>query len=415
MDDVLFLELQQLTAAQLAALLPEDLEMDAEPQAAARVAAQALAKAGLAGEAGAGKAGPGEAGTGGAPAEKGRRAGAATAAGKGKRPLRFARLGLVAGAALMVATAAWAALTLGHWRPFGSTTLPQPASSAAAPGGAALQGGTGTPPGGASQGAIPAGAGVFIPAVALPENVEPGTSFDMIALVVYRGGIYTAIQGLPCESEAAQQAWLGQHLGTATGTIDEWSTQADYATEFAGTMVGEVYTANGYDPAFRLAIPVSHQPDGIVGEDGAVSQPEMVYEVWFMERLNGIGLETGADLYDTRLKMPGQVAALRYTPKETWSDQHDPRTDHTRPLEGLADGEMDAFVEALCAAPFVGPLEDLLPHSPYLTLHCTLQDGSVVNLRLIRGGYVQYLGMGEYFLEMPGAVFDRMVAACGGF
>ena len=41
-----------------------------------------------------------------------------------------------------------------------------------------------------------------------------------------------------------------------------------------------------------------------------------------------------------------------------------------------------------------------------------MSDGTTVELRLIEGGYVGYQGLGWYFVKMPGAAFDAVLAAC---
>ena len=45
-------------------------------------------------------------------------------------------------------------------------------------------------------------------------------------------------------------------------------------------------------------------------------------------------------------------------------------------------------------------------------LFISMSDGTTVELRLIEGGYVGYQGLGWYFVKMPGAVFDAVLAAC---
>ena len=105
----------------------------------------------------------------------------------------------------------------------------------------------------------------------------------MIACVVYDGAVYTQGEWLDDAS-----ALLGEYLGHATGSIDEWSDETDYV-EFAGTMSGELYTVVGYDPDFRICC---------LNDDGSAM---------LLERLNGISLDTGADLFDQRLHLPERM------------------------------------------------------------------------------------------------------------
>lgn len=45
---------------------------------------------------------------------------------------------------------------------------------------------------------------------------------------------------------------VGEQLGTATGSIDEWSSQEEYAKECASTYTGPFYAMKGYDEGFRI-------------------------------------------------------------------------------------------------------------------------------------------------------------------
>ena len=135
-------------------------------------------------------------------------------------------------------------------------------------------------------------AGVYIPAIELPET-QDGLAMDMIACVVYNGAVYT--QGAWLEDASAL---LGEYLGRATGGIDEWSDESEYGVEFAGTVAGELYAVKGYDTGFRICC---------LNDDGSAL---------LLERLNGITLDTGADLFETRLHLPERLEALSFLTHE---------------------------------------------------------------------------------------------------
>ena len=42
-------------------------------------------------------------------------------------------------------------------------------------------------------------------------------------------------------------------MGTATGLIDEWTPKEGYV-ELAGSVSGDFYTVNGFDPTFLLCM-----------------------------------------------------------------------------------------------------------------------------------------------------------------
>lgn len=227
--------------------------------------------------------------------------------------------------------------------------------------------------------------GVHIPAIELPEPAD-GIAADMIACVVYNGAVYT--QGEWLDDPPAH---LGDYLGRAVGSLDEWSEESDYV-EFAGTMAGELYTVVGYDPDFRICC---------LHEDGSAL---------LLERLNGITLDTGADLFDTRLHLPERMEDVTYLTHSDWNNA----VYDFKPL-GLDEGTVSAFLDELCASRFVYTWEtdpDIYDSGVQGHLFFTLSDGLTVELRLIEGGYVGYQNLGWYFVKMPGEVFDAVLAAC---
>lgn len=229
-------------------------------------------------------------------------------------------------------------------------------------------------------------AGVYIPAIELPEPAD-GVAMDMIACVVYNGAVYT------------QGAWLdnasdlvGEYLGHATGGIDEWSDESEYTVEFAGTMSGELYAVKGYDTDFRICC---------LNDDGSAM---------LLERLNGITLDTGADLFETRLRLPERLEGLTYLTHEDWNNA---AKNYLTPE--LSEETVSAFLAELCAGKFVYTWEterDIYDRPVQGHLFCALSDGTTVELRLIEGGYVGYQGLGWYFVKMPGETFDAVLAAC---
>ena len=231
--------------------------------------------------------------------------------------------------------------------------------------------------------------GVTIPAVKLPES-DSGVSLSMIGLVVYDGRIYTQAQSLKLD-DAGVAGWLGEKLGTATGNLNEWSTQSDYATEFASTIMGDVYAVKGFDTTFRLCIPM---PD----YDGGTY-------LSFFENLNGLTVYTGADLYE-KLQLKENFTGVTYQLHEDW----DYGKNHYQTFTDISDGQLNSFLDALYASPF----EDLTnaedPYSSGLKqthLYFAMADGTTVGLRLFEGGYVAYEYMYDrVFVHMTDDIFN---------
>ena len=267
---------------------------------------------------------------------------------------------------LAAALAACALLFFATYHPYGgSDTLPGVSVSPSAP--------------------VPV-SGLYVPAIELPK-ADAGVAADMIACVVYDGAVYTQGEWLGDAS-----ALVGEYLGHATGSIDEWSDESEYYVEFAGTMSGELYAVKGYDPDFRICC---------LNDDGSAM---------LLERLNGITLDTGADLFETRLHLPERLESLTYLTHEDWNNGNNY---HYTPE--LSEEAVSDFLAELCAGQFVYLWEtdrDIYDSAVQGHLFFHMSDGTTVELRLIEGGYVGYQGLGWYFVKMPGEVFDAVLAAC---
>ena len=264
------------------------------------------------------------------------------------------------------------------------------------------------------------GYALFIPAIELPE-IKPqegiAVEMDMVGLIVYRGRIYTQAESF-YENERAEiaEALLGERLGTAKGNIDECSTQDEYATEFASTAQGDVYTVNGYSPDFRLATKWTY-----IEDDGST-----ITNIGFFENLNGIYLSTGKDLFEDRLNLTENWESATYQSHASWNNT----LGEFRELSGVTEQDITAFFETLYASEFINTYEtdqdiydknEVDPKSAEIAtassssqkhLYFHMNDGTTVELRLMDGGYVGYQHLGWYFVKMPGEAFDRIFNAC---
>ena len=249
-------------------------------------------------------------------------------------------------------------------------------------------------------------AGVWIPPIELPKPEEAAMA-DMIACVVVDGNLYTQGEIYYDEDAARVEPLLGEKLGDATGTIDCFSDDSEYEKPFASTLAGEVYTVQGYDADFRVAV-------RNVDSEGRIS-------VWFLDHLNGIYLNTGADLFETRLHLRERITTIQWQTHSDW--------DWNR--GGMQDAELSeetwsAFLDAVDAGEFVNTWQPDVPFyeghpnssiydTPNQThLFLMMADGTRVPLRLIEGGYVGYAPLGWYFVQIPGEAFDAIYNACGG-
>ncbi|MBQ1820067.1 MAG: hypothetical protein II117_00555 [Clostridia bacterium] len=254
-------------------------------------------------------------------------------------------------------------------------------------------------------------AGVTIPAVTLPET-SGEVAYDMVGLVVYKGRIYTQAGDYFGEDAKPLEALVGEHLGTAKGNLNEWSSQDEYATEFASTVPGEVYAVNGYDEGFRICI------------RGEIAYDDQEPVVWiqFFDCLNGVTLHTGKNLFEDRLHLRENAGTVRYLSHFDWDNG----------TGGMQEANLDAdvwnaFWDQVDQAEFHnlwdpdGTWSD--PANDYTTvydtpnqthLYLTMRDGTTVELRLIEGGYVGYQPLGWYFVQIPEGAFNAVYDACGG-
>lgn len=245
------------------------------------------------------------------------------------------------------------------------------------------------------------GAALFIPAFRLPES-EDGVAADMIAFVVYRGAIYTEAGWYRGAEAETIRPLVGDYIGTAKGNIDEWSSQEEYAAELAGSVAGKIYTVQGYSPDFRLC------------HLGEYTTADGKTEPWilFLERLNGIGVTTGADLYSERLHAEGRIVGARYQLYDDWNYGREIRY----PLQ--AGPELDGFLAALNEGCFQYVYDDdpgfYRNTRAQAMLYLDLDDGTTVRLRLIEGGWVGYEPMPWYFVQLPDEVFDPIFRKCTG-
>ena len=263
----------------------------------------------------------------------------------------------------------------------------------------------------AEEGSKPDGRGLYIPAIELPENSEG--EMDMIALIVYRGAIYTQSEYYMGGDAAVVDGLVGEYLGTSDGSINEWSSREEYGRDYAGSIPGDFYAVKGYDPDFRICL-----RQEVTDENG---KPGLFIQ--FLDHMNGIRLETGEDLYESRLHLRGRVGRVDWQYHDDW----DYNRGNIRTAE-LEPGQWEEFLDAVCAGEFVyvwDPDSDFYEGVPRSSIYSTpnqahlflrLDDGTTVRLRLIEGGYVGFDGPAGvwYFVKIPGESFDAMYDSCGG-
>lgn len=244
--------------------------------------------------------------------------------------------------------------------------------------------------------------GLKVPAISVPEPKE-WAMCDMIGTLVYKGGIYTQTDNMYMDMEAEQkEALLGEYLGHATSSLDEWSSFEEYSKEFASTYEGDVYSVKGYDPQFRVCVRCEAEYDG-----------EKHLSLFFLERLNDITINSGYDVFEARLRVREKYVSCKWESHDDWdyarNIYHDPVLD---------DETWGRFMDMVDTCKFVYTWDpDTNSSSIYRTdnqvhLYIQLDDGLEVHMRLIEGGYVGYQGLGWYFVKIPEDIFNKVFEAC---
>ena len=239
---------------------------------------------------------------------------------------------------------------------------------------------------------------VYTDKIVLPE-ADGNVQVDMIGCLVYKGSVYT--QSTDFSDDASRVKHLiGDYIGEAKGTLDEWSTQDEYATELASTYTGSVYTVKGYSEDFRLCICTKC-------DDGEWIQ--------FLDNYDGIALRTGKDLFEDRFHIVGNIKQVTYLTHNDWNNA-EPESRSFKKLDRITSEQLDEFVEQMCQSPFeridYDKNPDLYEADRQGHLYLDLNDGTQVELRLIDGGYVGCQELGWFFVKMPGELFDAVLNAC---
>lgn len=228
--------------------------------------------------------------------------------------------------------------------------------------------------------------GVTIPKLKI--SISENSSANMIAFFIYQGRVYVQDEWL-----SNAHNLIGEHLGTATGSINEWTKKEDYV-ELSGSVYGDFYSVQGYDPSFMLCM--SH-------DDGTVST---------YVNNNGITLKYGSELFEDRLHIHDNLEKITYQTRNDWFYD----TGITAELK-LDSVEIDAFLNALNSAEFM-LLDDIPLNEDDLSVYdakeiyhlfLKMKNGMIVHLRIFEGGYVNYDGINGICVKVDSEKFNEFI------
>jgi hypothetical protein len=231
--------------------------------------------------------------------------------------------------------------------------------------------------------------GVTVPLVEIPKSQNTKIQARMLPLFVYKGHIYvqsaTTFQtpdGMTLNKDEVLSL-RGDYLGKTKGSIDEWSTQADYATEFASTIgEGDVYTVKGYDSDHRLMVYYEYQ-DGGFGCD-------------LYDSFGGMTLNSGADYFNL-LNLKGNIASYKWESYTSWNNGMNEVN------EANTDDVFNAFIDSLYTSVPIGENIDMLTentdYDSQKFVDITTKDNLITSLRLFKGGYVYDTQVGFFKVD----------------
>lgn len=220
--------------------------------------------------------------------------------------------------------------------------------------------------------------GITVPTVEIPESNNTGITARMLPLFVYKGHIYVqsatsfeTTDGMTLNKEDVL-ALRGDFLGKTTGNINEWSSQEDYATEFASTIgEGDVYTVKGYDSDHRLMVYYEYQDGGFGCE--------------LYDSFGGMELKSGAD-YFTLLNLKDNITSYQWESFTSWNNG-------MNEVQNVTESDaLNAFLDSLNTAVPIGENIDMLTentdYDSQKFVDIKTKDKLITTLRLFKGGYV---------------------------
>lgn len=221
---------------------------------------------------------------------------------------------------------------------------------------------------------------VTIPPADVYLGNDASAQASMAAFFIYQGRCYVQYETLDEDYDL-----IGEHLGTAKGLIDEW-TPADGYVDLAGSIGGDFYAVNGYDPDFMLCM---KSTSGLL-------------RLFICN--NGITLQYGAELYEDWLHLSENYAAVEFETRKSWYN-----SEHQRyRLTEDSSETIETFIHQLDTAEFIPTNQISLVDgvsSVYemeiYHLYFQLKDGLTVHLRLYQNGYVRFDGIMDVAVKIP--------------
>ena len=224
---------------------------------------------------------------------------------------------------------------------------------------------------------------VYIPKKEVSLTVSDEVASCMIGFFIYQGRVYVEYTVLEDAKEL-----VGQKLATATGLIDEWTKQDGYV-ELAGSVNGDFYEVNGYEPEFMLCMQM---------QDG---------RVWLFVNDNDLLLEKGADIFETYLHLSETSYEAFYMTNAVWNNGK-AYEEKKVPVSTAEEKKVERLLENMKAGTVVLTKDVWKDYGigvfynekQLYHLYLELEDGMRIHLRIFEGGYVMFEGIKDVCIKI---------------
>lgn len=239
--------------------------------------------------------------------------------------------------------------------------------------------------------------GVYIPQSKLSLVERDDVCYSWVGpIAIYNGRSYIGL-GIV---DDVDESLLGEHLGTCTGLVKEWSDPYEYV-DFSGNMEGELYAIKGYDTDFMIGLKTSF-------EDSSDAISALING-------NDITLTTGADIFEKRLHLAGNYDKVTYQSREDWYESKG----NIKTFDKASSDILSDFVNSLNKGKVMLtdeiPLEDkdssIFDEKELCHLVFYKKDGIAIELRCMEGGYVFFDGMRQVCVKMSEKSFNQVCYA----
>lgn len=230
--------------------------------------------------------------------------------------------------------------------------------------------------------------GVSIPELEVDLNSSNSEWRLAIPFVIYKGSVYL---GDVSASVVQEDLCLDTYLGEATGRIDGWTADDGYI-DFAGGSTGKLYSVEGLDDSFAVALK----------HDENESRAELLV------KNNGITLEDASDLYEDRLHLKENYVSVEYQD----GDDMKAGSEEKKPLDASYENKISELIDSLCNGEIMlcdsMPVTTQISEDTEFVLFFQLNNRVVIPLFFMRGGYVIYPGVSDVCVKISEDVQEEM-------